>query len=158
MEQKSNCVLGASEDSQKASKEVESKMVAIAPDDTTSPLDPDTSNIGAFTSVDKKQRSVALETGTFTAMNAQALELPLQDREITALVDSGAQRSLITKAAVDGLGLKIKASESATLQGFDDKSPKSKFYKVVQIVMGKIGKRPIIMDASVINSLNDIHM
>ena len=101
---------------------------------------------------------MALETSSFTALNAQALELSLHDREIAALVDSGAQRSLITKAAVDRLGLKIKASESATLQGFDNKSPTSKVYKVAQIVMGKIGKRPIIMDALVINSLNDIHM
>ena len=59
---------------------------------------------------------------------------------------------------MDRLGLKIKASQSATLQVFDNKSPKNKVYKVAQIVMGKIGKRPIIMDALVINSLNDIHM
>ena len=100
------------------------------------PADPTTKNLGVYTCVGKKLRSVALEIGSFTAMNEQALELPLHKRNIAALVNSGAQISAVTKEVVERLGLVIKNTEPATLQGFNNQSPKNKNDKVAEIVMG----------------------
>ena len=92
----------------------------------------------------QKLRSVALEIGSFTAMNEQALELPLHERNIAALVDSGAQRSVVTKEVVERLGLVIKNTEPATLQGFDNQSPKNRNYKVAEILMDKAVKKSLL--------------
>ena len=40
--------------------------------------------------VSKKQRSVALETGSFIARNNDAVKLPIHDRAVAALLDTGA--------------------------------------------------------------------
>ena len=85
------------------------------------PLDPayvEGEKIYSITS--KKQRSVALETGSFIALNEEAVKLPIHDRAVAALLDSESPRSLITKDAVDRCGFTIKAIEPATLQGLDN--------------------------------------
>ena len=69
-------------------------QVAIAlptPVTGNAPLDPayaDEENIYSITS--KKQRSVVLETGSFIALNEEAVKPPTHDRAAAALLDSGA--------------------------------------------------------------------
>ena len=137
-------------------------QVAIAvptPVTGNAPLDPAYADEEMIYSiVSKKQRSVALETGSFIALNEEAVKLPIHDRAVAALLDSGAQRSLITKDAVDRCGFTIKAIEPATLQGFDNDTPKNKNYKVAEVIMGKVGKKPVVLDALVINKINSIQM
>ena len=52
----------------------------------------------------------------------------------------------------------IKAIEPATLQGFDNDTPKNKNYRVAEVVMGKVGKKPVVLDALVMNEINSIQM
>merc|ERR1711888_385748 len=59
---------------------------------------------------------------------------------------------------MDRCGFNIKAFEPATLQGFDNDTPKNKNYKVAEVIMGKVGKKPVVLDALVINRINSIQM
>ena len=113
---------------------------------------------GIHSSVAKKQRAVALETAVFSSQNPECLYLPLHERNINVLTDTAAQRSLISKDIVDKLKLKVIRHEPASLQGFNNNTPKKVMYKVVEIVMGKAGQKPIKLDALVVKSLNSIHM
>ena len=83
-------------------------QVAIAaptPVTGNAPLDPAYADEEMIYSiVSKKQRSVALETGSFIALNEEAVKLPIHERAVAALLDPGAQRSLITKDAVERCG------------------------------------------------------
>merc|ERR1711888_287505 len=59
---------------------------------------------------------------------------------------------------MDRCGFNIKAFEPATLQGFNNDTLKNKNYKVAEVIMGKVGKTPVVLDALVINKINSIQM
>ena len=72
-------------------------------------------NIGGLYVSGKRKRSVALETATFTAFNDSCSNMPIHKRGVSALLDTGAQRTMITSETVDRLGLEIVEREAATL-------------------------------------------
>ena len=53
-------------------------------------------NIGGTYVTSKRKRSVALETATFTSFNDSCSNKPIHERGITALLDTGAQRTMVT--------------------------------------------------------------
>ena len=72
-------------------------------------------NIGGVYINGKKRRSVALETITLTVFNDSCLNMPIHERGIGALLDTGTQRTMITSETVDKLGFKVVEREAATL-------------------------------------------
>ena len=64
-------------------------------------------NIGGVYINGKKRRSVALETMTLTAFNDSCSGMPIHERGLGALLDSGAQRSMITAETVNKLGFQV---------------------------------------------------
>ena len=56
---------------------------------------------GIYSTLSKSQRAVALQTAVFAAVNKEAAEVPLHSRNIAILADTAAQRSLVTKDAVN---------------------------------------------------------
>ena len=68
-------------------------------------------------------KAVAFSTAVFTAHNPKALEMLRNQRNISVMVDDGAQRSLITRAAVERLGLEIIGKERACIKGFNSRRP-----------------------------------
>ena len=80
-----------------------------------------------------ESKSVALPSAIFTATNANALKLPLNQRNIAVLADTAAQRSLVTKDAVARLGLESIGSERACLVGYGNKKPQNSAFNVVTI-------------------------
>ena len=98
---------------------------------------------GIYSLLSKKQRAVALETAVFLAQNPESLSLKPHERNRGVLVDTGAQRSLISRETVDRLGLRMTSIEPALLQGFEQAEPKNLNYQVAEIIMGKPGHKPI---------------
>ena len=117
-------------------------------------------HVGLIFSVgSRQQRSVALETAVFTALNANAKGLPQVDRNVSVLCDNGAQRSLVTADCAKKLGLKVLRQERACLQGFGQKSTHNSLYEIVEVKLGQpFDKNPIILDAMVVKNLNQIFM
>ena len=104
-------------------------------------------------------KSVALPTGIFSAMNPDALKLPLHQRNISTLVDLCAQRTLITKATVDRLSLKIDSTEKACLLGYGAKRPTNSIFKIVKIPLGlPFCDKKVSINAYVVDKLNPVHM
>ena len=81
----------------------------------------------------RKSRTTALETAVLTTMNEESSDLPLHMRQIACMLDSGAQRSVITKNAVLYMKFPIVGIEKVALQGFNERSPRSLTYNVAQI-------------------------
>ena len=103
----------------------------------------DPKNIGGLYVTNKRKRSVALETATFTAFNDSCSNLPIHERGVSALLDTGAQRSMVTSATVERLGLETVEREAATLQGFGNLRPVNKIYDIVRVNLGKVDFKPI---------------
>ena len=99
-----------------------------------------------------------METAVFSAHNPESAKLEPHERNIAVLLDTAAQRSLISRETVDRLGLRITSIEPALLQGFEQVKPKTLNYQVAEVVIGKPGHKPVKLDALVINKLNSIHM
>ena len=55
----------------------------------------------------RKSRTTALETAVLTTMNEESSDLPLHMRQVSLMLDSGAQRSVITKNAVQSMKFPI---------------------------------------------------
>ncbi|CAL4186888.1 unnamed protein product [Meganyctiphanes norvegica] len=105
------------------------------------------------------QRSVALETAVFTAHNANAKCMPLQDRNVSVLCDTAAQRSLITEAVAERLGFPIIRKEYACLQGYGQSKVVNQLFDVVVIKIGRPNEQhPIVCDALVVQWLNSLYM
>merc|ERR1712237_52447 len=117
------------------------------------PQDPVTATY-SISSSGKKSCCTALETCVLTALNRQSKHLPIHERQVALMLDSGAQRSVITSDMVEAMQFPVIATERIALQGFNDKSPTALEYKVVQVTLGKTGKYPIIFDAVVIKNIN----
>ena len=121
------------------------------------PVDPETLTYSIGVS-GRKARTTALETALLLAQNEDAKHLPPHDRHIAIMTDTCSQRSVIAKNMVDKYKFPIIGVESVALQGFNERHPKCRNYKVVRVVLGKDGKRPIILDALIVNDVNSIHM
>ena len=107
----------------------------------------------------KDQKAVALPTAVMTAFNPAALRLPLEQRNVSVMADTGGQRTLITKAAATRLGLDVIGSERACLQGFGTKGGSNHKFDIVSIKLGMVGnENPVTLDAFVVPSLNPLHM
>ena len=106
----------------------------------------------------KKRRSVALETITLTAFNDSCSGMPVHERGVGALLDSGAQRTMITADTVNKLGFQVMEREAATLQGFGNQKPVNRIYDIVRVELGKVGVNPIPIFALVVKSLGPIPM
>ena len=117
-------------------------------------------HVGLIFSIGSRlQRSVALETAVFTALNANAFTLPQVERNVAVLCDNGAQRSLVTADTARKLGLKVLRKERACLQGFGQRTSTNSLYEVVEVQIGQpFDKNPIVLDAMVVKSLNKIYM
>merc|ERR1712240_322900 len=75
--------------------------------------------VGTIFSINSRmQRSVALQTAVFMALNKGSKSVPSEQRNVSILCDTWAQRSLITKECADRLGLKVLRSERESLLGF----------------------------------------
>ena len=81
------------------------------------PATPD-HDIGIYSATSKLQRAVALQTAVFAAVNPEASEVPIYERNIAILADTAAQRSLVTKELASKLKLPIIAHERASIQGY----------------------------------------
>ena len=104
-------------------------------------------------------KAVALPTAVFTAHNPGTLTLSLENRNVAVLADSGAQRTLISRAAADRLKLDIVGQERACLQGFGHKSGSNSLFDVVRIKLGRVHEtQPVIFDAFIVPNLNPLHM
>ena len=88
-------------------------------------------NIGGIYIKGRKKRSVALETATFTAFNDTCSNMPVHERGIGALLDTGAQRTMITSDTVNKLGFEVIERKAATLQGFENQKPVNRIYDIV---------------------------
>ena len=67
---------------------------------------PDTPEVIGDTNINgKKRRSVSLETLTLTVFNDSCSSMPVHEKGVGALLDSGAQRTMITAETVNKLGM-----------------------------------------------------
>ena len=119
------------------------------------PQEPLTTNCSISITGVKKCRATALETCVLTATNRQSKHRPIHERQVAFLLDSGAQRSVITSDMVETMQFPIIGKERIALQGFNEKSPRSLEYKVVQVTVGKGSKHSITFDALVIKNINE---
>ena len=105
------------------------------------------------------QKAVALPTAIMIAHNLNALKLPIEQRNVALMLDSGGQRTLVTREAADRLGLEIVGRENACLQGYGAKHGSNSKFDVVNIKLGRVTENyPICLDAFVVPSLNKLHM
>merc|ERR1712082_524355 len=100
-----------------------------------------------------------LPTAVYTAINSNALNLPIEQRNIAILADSAAQRTLVSKETVDRLGLDIIGTERACLIGYGNKKPQNNSFNVVSISLGLPRyNNSVKFDANVVDNLNPVHM
>ncbi|CAL4218274.1 unnamed protein product, partial [Meganyctiphanes norvegica] len=105
------------------------------------------------------QKAVALPTAVMIAHNLNALKLPIEQRNVALMLDSGGQRTLVTREAANRLGLEIVGRENACLQGYGAKQGSNSKFDVVNIKLGRVTENyPICLDAFVVPSLNKLHM
>ena len=123
------------------------------------PADVDSLNLTLHINA-RKSRTTALETAVLTAMNEESSDLPLHMWQVALMMDSGAQRSVITKQAVQSMKFPIVGTEKVALQGFNERSPHSLTYNVAQIQLGKPfpGSKNITIDALVVGDINRVMM
>ena len=104
-------------------------------------------------------KAVALPTAVLTAHNQNALKLPIEERNLSLLLDSGGQRTLVSREAAERLGLEVIRKEDACLQGYGSRSGKNNKFDVVNIKLGRMAERdPICIDAFVVPKMNPLHM
>ena len=118
----------------------------------------DPNNMGGLYVSGKRKRTVALETATFTAFNNSCSKMPIHERGVSALLDTGAQCSMITAETVNRLGLEIIGREAATLQGFGNLKPLNKIYDIAKVILGKVDSKTIQVKAIVVKNLSPIPM
>ena len=108
----------------------------------------------------RKSRTTALETVVLTALNKESSHLPIHLRQVACMLDTGAQRSVITKKCVLSMNFPIVGKERVALQGFNERSPRNLTYNVAQVQLGKTynGAKPITIDALVVNDINKLQM
>ena len=99
-----------------------------------------------------------METLTLTVFNDSCSSMPVHEMGVGALLDTGAQRTMITAETVNKLGIQVFEREAATLQGFGNQRPANKIYDVVKLQLGKVGFKPISISALVVKSLGPIPM
>ena len=110
-------------------------------------------------SINQESKSVALPTDIFSAKNNEALKMPLVQRNIRTLLDSAAQKTLISKTAAERLNLKVIRSEKACLQGYGNKRPSNNVFNIVRVQLGSpYSDRKVCCEAYVVESLNSVHM
>ena len=120
----------------------------------TIPLPNSVNNVARY-----DQKAVALPTAVMIAHNPAALKLPLEQRNVSLLADSGGQRTLITREAANRLGLDIVGIERACLQGYGAKSGSNSRFDVVNVRIGRVTEtHPISFDVFVVPNLNPLHM
>ena len=120
---------------------------------------PDVDPTAIRSCLSRSQRSVALQTCTILCKNFESRHLPPDQLVMGCLCDTAAQRSLITKACADRLGLKVKCTELVSLLGFGQTKPECRQYEVVNIMLGSNSNhKPITIDALVIKKISDIYM
>ena len=78
--------------------------------------------------------------------------MPVHDRGVGALLDTGAQRTMITAETVQKLGIQVFEREAATLQGFGGQRPVNKIYDIVRLSLGIVGHKPILIFAMVVKN------
>ena len=103
-----------------------------------------------------RRRSIALETAVLTVFNSDSLQLPIHDRGLRVLFDTGAQKSMVTKEAIERLGIIPVSQEPAILQGFGMNKPVNKMYDVAEIKLGRVNKKSVTFNALIINKLYPI--
>ena len=104
-------------------------------------------------------KAVALPTAVMVAHNPHALKLAPEKRNVALMMDSGGQRTLVTREAVDRLGFEVIGQENACLQGFGAKHGTNNKFDVVSIMLGRRTERyPVCIDAFVVPKLNQLHM
>ena len=91
---------------------------------------------GVYSVTSKFQRAVALQTAVFAAINPEAMEIPIHERNIAILADTAAQRSLVTKELADRLKLPIIAQERASILGYGQIKAENRLFKVTEIILG----------------------
>ena len=108
--------------------------------------------VGSVFSVSSKlQRSVALETAVFTALNRNAALVPSEKRNVSVLCDTGAQRSLVTRECADRLSLKLLRVERASLLGYGQKASSNAAYDIVEMILGgPSGESQVVFEAMVV--------
>ena len=84
--------------------------------------------------------------------------MPINKRTVSALLDTGAQRTLITSEIVDRLGLEIVQREETNLQGFGDLKPTNKIHDIAKVILGKVDSKQISVLAIVVENLSSIFM
>ena len=98
----------------------------------------------------------------FAAVNLEAMEIPIHERNIAILADMVAQRSLVTKELADRLKLPIIAQERASILGYGQIKAENRLFKVTEITLGspdgRTDKKPIKISALVVGGLNPIYM
>ena len=105
------------------------------------------------------QKAVALPTAVMIAHNPGALKLPIEQRNVALMLDSGGQRTLVTREAADRLGLEVVGTETACLQGYGAKHGTNGKFDVVTIKLGRVSdNNPICLDAFVVPKMNSLHM
>ena len=105
----------------------------------------------------KKKIYIALETATFTAFNDSCSSMPVRERDVGALLDSGAQRTIITSETVNKSGFQVVDHKAATLQVFGNHKPFNRIYDIVKVLC-KVGSKPIPSFAVVVKNLGPIPM
>ena len=117
---------------------------------------------GIYSTLSRTQRAVALQTAVFASVNKEAVDVPLHNRNIAILADTAAQRSLVTKDAVNRLKLPIISEERASILGYGQSSATNKLYKVTEITLGSPdgceNKKPVTLNALVVAAMNPIYM
>merc|ERR1711888_573358 len=56
-------------------------------------------------------------------MNEESSHLPHHMRQVALMMDTGAQRSVITKQAMQSMKFPIVGTEKVALQGYNERSP-----------------------------------
>ena len=82
------------------------------------------------------QKAVALPTAVMIAHNKAALKLPIEQRTVALMADSGGQRTLVSREAANRLGLEVIGRERACLQGYGARSGANNTFDVVNIKVG----------------------
>ena len=104
-------------------------------------------------------RSTALPTGIYSVINSKAPNLTQDQRSVSALLDTAAQRTLITRDSVLRLGLETIRSEQACLMGYGERKSVNTSFDVVKISLGsKHADNKVEFDAYVVDKLNKLHM
>ena len=92
--------------------------------------------VGTFLVSGEYQRAVALETAIMSCLNSQFRTVHCVNYNVGVLLDTGAQRSLVSKECVKRLGLPTVATEKACLQGVGQVRASIKNNDVVRLALG----------------------